>query len=213
MGDDRISNNDAIDAALRLDGDPQKLREFYDSWARRYEDDVGAMAYSTPTIAVRLLLRYLSTDAARLLDAGCGTGLVGVELAAQGYVDIDGFDISESMAVRAVATGCYRKLRGGVDIMQAAQDYTAEAYDAVLSIGVFTPGHVPPQALAVLLQLVHPGGLLLVSTRTHYYETTEFGNIVEDLRAGGSIELLELLQNAPYNSDGDAHYWVFRKPA
>ncbi len=210
MSDDKISENDAIDAALRLDGDPRNVREYYETWAEDYEADVDSAGYSGPAIAARLLPRYVPADAARLLDAGCGTGLVGRELAALGYPHIDGFDLSESMARRARETGGYREVRGGIDIMRAADIYPAD-YDAVLSIGVFTLGHVPAEAFEVLLELARPGGILLLSTRTHYYEETDFGGLVERLCAAAAIELLQCLRDAPYNRDGDAHYWIFRK--
>ena len=68
-------------------------------------------------------------------------------------------------------------------------------------------------ALEVLLRLVRPGGLLLVSTRTHYYEKSEYRGVVDDLLGAGRMQLVELLKDAPYNVDGDAHYWVFKKSA
>jgi predicted TPR repeat methyltransferase len=211
MSDDKISSNPAIDAAMRLDGDPQNLRDYYDDWARNYNLDITSAEYSGPAISARLLRQYLDDSDASLLDAGCGTGLVGIELQALGYRRIDGFDLSESMIEQAGASGVYRKLAGSIDMMQAARSYAADSYDAVLSVGVFTLGHVPPEAMEVLLQLTRPGGLLLISTRTHYYQQTDFQPLVDKLLAEARIELVKLLRDAPYNKDGDAHYWLFRR--
>lgn len=211
MSDDKLSSNPAIDAALRLDGDPENLRAYYDDWARDYNLDITSAGYSGPAISARLLQQYLADTDACLLDAGCGTGLVGVELRALGYRNIDGFDLSDSMAEQARASGVYRQLAGGVDMMEATQSYALESYDAVLSVGVFTLGHVPPEALQVLLQLTRPGGLLVVSTRTHYYQQTGFQQLVDAMLAETQIELLKLLRDAPYNKDGGAHYWMFKK--
>jgi SAM-dependent methyltransferase len=110
MSDDKISSNPAIDAAMRLDGDPQNLRDYYDDWARNYNLDITSAEYSGPAISARLLRQYLDDSDASLLDAGCGTGLVGIELQALGYRRIDGFDLSESMIEQAGASGVYRKL-------------------------------------------------------------------------------------------------------
>jgi len=211
MGKDKISANENIDAALRLDGDPANVRAFYEDWAANYDLDITLAEYSGPAIAARLLQRHQPDPAARLLDAGCGTGLVGSELHALGYRAIEGFDLSESMAERARASGAYRQVRGGIDMMQAADSYDADSWDAVLSVGVFTLGHVPPQALQVLLGMARPGGLLMVSTRTHYYDQTGFQQIVDQLVAQKRMTLAEAVMNAPYNNDGDGHYWVFRK--
>lgn len=211
MSDDKVSSNAAIDAALRLDGDPDKVRAYYDDWAQNYNLDISDAEYSGPAICARLLQECLADTEARLLDAGCGTGLVGIELDTLGYCSIDGFDLSDEMTEQARASGVYRQLSGGIDIMRAMQTYAPGSYDAVLSVGVFTLGHVPPEALTVLLQLVRPGGLLVMSTRTHYYDQTDFQQLVDELTAGQQIELIKLLRDAPYNKDGAGHYWVFRK--
>ncbi len=211
MGEDKISDNEAIDAALHLDGDPDRVREFYEDWARSYNLDTSQSEYSGPAIAARLLAEHLAPGDGSVLDAGCGTGLVGVELQKLGYQRIDGFDLSPAMADEAAATGAYRDLRGNIDLMRAAETYPDKTYDAVLSIGVFTLGHVPPEGLEVLLKLVRPDGLLLVSTRVQYYLQTEFQRVADDLIADGEAILVRMVRDAPYNNDGDAHYWVFRR--
>lgn len=211
MSDDKISDNDAIDAALRLDGDPERVNAYYEDWARDYNQDVASADYSAPAISARLLKRYLPATGVDLLDAGCGTGLAGIELRELGYRRIDGFDLSASMAAEARATGCYREVRGDIDMMRASQSYAGAAFDAVLSVGVFTLGHVPPEALLELLQLTRDGGLLLLSTRSQYYEQTGFQQLIDDLRDQDRIEIRHLLENAPYNHDGDGHYWVLEK--
>ena len=211
MSDDKISNNEAIDAALRLDGEPENVRAFYQDWAKNYNLDTGNAGYSGPAISASLLQQHLADTGARLLDAGCGTGLVGVELHALGYRNIDGFDLSDAMAEQALASGIYRQVKGGIDMLRAAEIYKDASYDAVLSVGVFTLGHVPPEALRVLLRLTRPGGLLVISTRSHYYDQSAFQQVVDDLIADRRIELLKLLDDAPYNNDADGHYWVFRR--
>ena len=211
MSDDRISSNDAIDAALHLDGDPEKVKEFYEEWARTYNVDTTGSDYTGPVISSRLLQQHLTDTDCRLLDAGCGTGLVGIELQKLGYAEIDGFDLSEEMAKLAIATGAYQNVLGAVDMMRATEHYSGAAYDAILSVGVFTLGHVPPEALDVLLKLTRSGGLLVISTRTHYYNDTNYQQVVDRLCADGQVELLQRMDDAPYNNDGDAHYWVFKK--
>ncbi|MEM7563863.1 MAG: methyltransferase domain-containing protein [Pseudomonadota bacterium] len=211
MSDDRISSNDAIDAALHLDGDPEKVKEFYEEWARTYNVDTTGSEYTGPVISSRLLQQHLPKTDSRLLDAGCGTGLVGLELQKLGYGNIDGFDLSEAMARLAIDTGSYQNVLGAIDMMCATEHYTDVTYDAVLSIGVFTLGHVPPEALDVLLQLTRQGGVLVISTRTHYYDDTNFQEVVDRLCANGQVKLLQRMNDAPYNNDGDGHYWVFKK--
>jgi len=211
MSDEKISNNEAIDAALHLDGDPQNVKQFYEDWAKNYNVDTTSSDYVGPVISTKLLSQYLPARDSKLLDAGCGTGLVGIELQALGYDRVDGFDLSDSMAEQATATGAYQQVLGGIDMMRATENYADASYAAILSVGVFTLGHVPPEALIVLLRLVSPGGLLLISTRTHYYDQTNFQLVIDDLVDSDQAELLQVIRDAPYNNDGDGHYWVIKK--
>ncbi len=211
MSDGKISNNEAIEAALNLDGDPQRVKELYEDGAKNYNIDIDDADYSGPSIAARLLGQHLSVKNGRILDAGCGTGLVGIELQALGYGNLDGFDLSDSMVEQAASTGAYGEVLGSIDMMRAAESYAPASYDAILSIGVFTLGHVPPEALNVLLRLTKAGGLLVISTRTHYYDQTNFQQLVDELTTSQQAELIQLIKDAPYNDDGDGHYWVFRK--
>jgi SAM-dependent methyltransferase len=211
MSDEKISSNEAIDAALRLDGDPQNVKQFYADWARTYDQDTGDSEYSGPAIAAKLLNQHLSDTRIRILDAGCGTGQVGRKLQAHGYSHVDGFDLSPEMAELATATGAYQQVIGNIDMMRAIEDYPQADYDALLSIGVFTLGHVPPQALQVLVDMVRKDGLLVISTRSHYFEQTDYQQCVDALLADGQISQLQVVWDAPYNHDGDGHYWVFRK--
>lgn len=213
MSDDKISVNPGIDGALHLDGDPDTIKAYYEDWAETYNDDTAATDYNGPRVAARLLKSALEDGGARLLDAGCGTGLVGAELAKLGFDTIDGFDLSESMAELARATGSYRQVLGEIDIMRAEEHYDGSSYDAVLSIGVFTLGHVPPEALRVLLQLTKPDGLLVISTRTQYYDQSGFRELLDGMLEAGEVELSVRLDNAPYNEDGAAHYFLLRRPA
>ena len=212
MSDEKLSSSAPIDAALHLDGDPDNVKRFYADWAKSYDSDVDAAVYTGPAISAKMLSEHGAAQDGRVLDAGCGTGLVGVELRKLGYTRIDGFDLSPDMARLAGETGAYDQVAGDIDIMRARTDFPHGDYDALLCVGVFTLGHVPPEALEVLLQLLRPGGLMLVSTRSLYYDQTDFQACVDALIEGGHLEQLLVLRDAPYNHDGDAHYWVFRKP-
>ena len=211
-----ISKNKHINAALHLDGDPAKVQAFYEDWAETYKTDTSSIEYQGPQIAADLLAEVRGSNAEKnrhcaVLDAGCGSGFVGEALRKQGYESIDGFDLSIEMAKLASATGCYRRVKDNVDMMKADHIYSAESYDVVTSIGVFTLGHVPPEALTILLKLVTKGGLMIISTRTHYYDQTHFQTLVDDLVDSNRLKLIKLIKDAPYNIDGDAHYWLFQK--
>ena len=58
--------------------DSDELEGIYKNRAKNYEHDVINLAvYVGHLITSELLLSYLREDKAKVLDAGCGTGLVG----------------------------------------------------------------------------------------------------------------------------------------
>ena len=114
-----------------------ELMGLYEEWAARYDQDVNdTWGYSGPERAIFWLRHYLAPEGARVLDAGCGTGLVAVALSDGGFNRIDGIDYSTAMLAEAAKKTVYQQLQ--ID---------AGAYDGVTCVGTFTPAHVEPGAL------------------------------------------------------------------
>lgn len=210
------SDHEIVDEALNLDGDPEKVRRFYDDWAANYDKDVADIAYVGPRVAAELLEKHLglvgrkTRDEVKILDAGCGTGLAGKELHAAGFRQIEGFDLSAEMAERAAGSGFYRNVTGDVDIMKAEDHFDPEAFDVVVCVGVFTLGHIPPEALEVLVRLVRPGGILFVSTRTEYYDETDYPKVAKSLIDSGRMRIAEGIERAHYLDGSTSHFWVYQ---
>jgi 2-polyprenyl-3-methyl-5-hydroxy-6-metoxy-1,4-benzoquinol methylase len=56
----------------------EELMTAYSEWAEKYDNDLlGEMGYVAPMIASKLLVSHLEDKGARIMDAGCGTGIVG----------------------------------------------------------------------------------------------------------------------------------------
>ena len=143
-----------------------------------------------PARSVELLSKYLPMEEAVVLDAGCGTGLVGQLLAKARKFQIDGADYSQSMLDEAQAKGCYRALQQ-VDLNQPLQ-IAADTYDAVICIGTFTLGHVQPEALHEMLRITQPGGRLCFTVRDEFWLKSNFGSLLNELEQAGQVELSEL---------------------
>jgi len=205
-----LSHNELVHKALELDGNPEKVGEFYDGWAKDYKADTDHIRYEGPATIAELLVKHVDPNAS-IVDAGCGTGFVGQELSKRKYYNVYGFDLSREMAKIARETHCYNEVIGGVDIMEAIGMYADEVFDAAVSVGVFTLGHVPPEALNVLVDLVFPGGIVIVSIRDLYNERTNIGQIIDNLVENEKVEVLERIVGAPYSIDGAADYWIFKK--
>jgi predicted TPR repeat methyltransferase len=208
------SSRETIQRSHQLNGESAQLRAYYQQWADSYDDDVRAEDYRGPQVMAELLEQWRRARPAEtaVLDAGCGTGLVGAELRRRGYPLIDGCDLSDEMVDLARQTHAYRQLHPGVDLNWDLGTVGAGRYDAVICCGVFTLGHVLPAALNQLLKAVRPGGLVLVSTRDHYLKTSGFRQHLSWLRREGRADLRHARHDAPYIADESASYWVLQLP-
>lgn len=91
-----------------------------------------------------------------VLDAGCGTGRVGVELAAAGWDGtLVGFDLPAGMLAVAAETAHHERL---VQASLTELPLGDESVDAVIATGVFTHGHVRSESFPQVLRVVRPGG-------------------------------------------------------
>jgi SAM-dependent methyltransferase len=144
--------------------DLDALRSEYDRIASVYDSGVGEeMAYASPRAVAKVARRLLEPEAA-VLDAGAGTGLLGVELARAGFQRLDALDMSGGMLDQAEDKGVYRDLKVGT--LGETLDYETGAYDGVVSAGVLTAGHAPATTLDELVRVTRPGGHVIFTLRS-----------------------------------------------
>ncbi|WP_192254180.1 class I SAM-dependent DNA methyltransferase [Mesorhizobium silamurunense] len=193
------------------------LAQYYRDRAGTYDLYVGRQGYCGPLVVAELAAAiqtaYLAKEraATTILDAGCGTGLVGLQLKRLGFQLIDGFDLIGEMAEKAQETGIYRHVQGDVDLNGPLSDYSNAIYDITVCCGVFTHRHARPDGLRELARVTRPNGFVIASTRKSYAEATSFEDEVRRLQDAGVLMRACYLSNARYY-DEDAHYWVFRVP-
>lgn len=205
---------DIIKESHALSGEPEQVAQFYQKWADTYDKDVLNEEYTGPEYISNYFAEIMQKEnnqedkQLKILDAGCGTGLVGIALQRKGYHHIDGCDISHKMIDVAEQTGAYQTLIEGVDINDM-RPFKEEQYDATISCGVFTLGHVPPTALEELLRITKKGNLVVMSTRSSYYESTDFQVVCDHLDQEGRVKIVDHVIG-PYIMEEDAHYWAFR---
>lgn len=207
----------AVRDALALGGDAERITEYYDRWADTYDDDLldGYGGGDSIVATLRDALHRIDDDEAfgpdraRVLDAGCGTGLVGAALHAIGYRDLHGVDLSHEMVAVAGRRGIYRTLAGGVDLTDPPAELIGSA-DLVVLGGVLTPGHVPPSALATIASLARPGGLVVASVRQAYLDETDFHEHQAGLCRAGDLTLVVHQKAMPYTNDSTGDYYAWR---
>ena len=167
----------------------QELLDVYKKWASIYDKDnddlLGTVSQPNP---VQIFHKYLSDKNQKIIDVGCGTGLVGVELSKLGYTNFDGIDISKEMIDIAIDRG-YRSLFLGN--LNDSLPLESNSYDAALCVGVFTHGHVGPSRLIELIRVIKPQGLLCFTVNEDVYESYGFDKVIKELEAKKLWKLLE----------------------
>lgn len=142
----------------------QDAADFYDGWADGYEDELAENGYATPARCAAALAQF-ADPSAPLIEFGCGTGLGGLALRAQGYTTIDGFDLSAEMLDKARAKGIYRAL-GPIDLSQTLE-IEAGIYTNAAAIGVLNPSFLPPGVIDAIVDILPPGGCFVFSINDH----------------------------------------------
>ncbi len=143
--------------------DLDELRTEYDRIASAYDAElVDGMGYRSPRAVAGVARRLLPLDA-RILDAGAGTGLLGVALAEAGFTHIDGLDMSTGMLAEAARKRVYDELLQGRLGDRLA--YETGSFDAVAAAGVLTIGHAPAVSLDELVRITRRGGHVIFTLR------------------------------------------------
>lgn len=178
----------------------------YAAWAGDYESDLARFGYLLPSVAVGLAARHIGVGDGALLDAGCGTGLVGELLSLIGFEPIVGIDLSEAMLARAELKNAYDSLlpmRLGDQL-----GFEDDAFAAVVCVGTLTPGHAGPEAFEELLRVVRPGGRIIFSLRADEGIDPGYGETIEKLQFDGlwrHIESSRAFAGMPAEDDTILH--------
>lgn len=159
--DDKDGPSGYLQKVYDLDG-AEAVTAYYDAWAEGYDAELAANGYATPARCAAALATTGLARTAPILDMGCGTGLSGAALAAEGFTIIDGLDPSEGMLARAAARGVYRDLSSA-----DSADIPRGRYSAIAAAGVIGPGAAEPWLFDRCLSLLAPGGLFCFSFNDH----------------------------------------------
>jgi MFS family permease len=165
-----------------------ELRTEYDRIAAAYDTELlEGMGYRSPEAVSAVARRLLPADA-RILDAGAGTGLLGVALAEAGFTRLAGVDLSPGMLAQAARKNVYGDLREGR--LGDALDYETGEFDGVVSAGVLTVGHAPAECLDELVRITRAGGHVIFTLRSDQ-TPNGYPEKMDELRAAGRWELVQ----------------------
>ena len=158
----------------------EEVMKYYDEWGtnNKYDQDMIDWDYTGPKETVEIFKNHAKNKKIKIYDAGCGTGLVGVELKKYGYNNFDGVDLSQKL-LDLVPHGLYKNL-SKTDLNKPL-NIKDNQYDAVLCVGTFTFGHVKPPALDEFIRISKNKGLLCFTINEGIYEEYGFDKKIKEL--------------------------------
>ena len=175
---------------------------YYESLASDYDATLDSWGYTAPQRAADLLLSALRSDSTdrHMLDAGCGTGLVGRALRDAGFTGrLSGIDVSPQSLQLAHRRGVYDELgEGDLQRPLTAEDDT---YDGVVCVGVLT--YVPDvlAAWAEFCRVVRPGGAIVCTQRDDLWRSRRTDAALHALEADARWTVTHLSGGQPYLPD------------
>lgn len=185
------SNLSSFLQSIRTVSSPDDCGAIYDEWATTYDTDVRhtEVDYVGPIMTAHAVVAANGNITGAILDAGCGTGLVGVALSQAGAKNIDGIDISPGMLEVARRTGVYRDL--SIADMSKVIEKQDQSYDVITCVGTFTAGHVGPvPALQELVRVVKKDGLVVSTVVDEFWVLGGYEAEAERLSAVGAVDIL-----------------------
>ena len=185
---------------------PEQLLKYYQDWTNnnKYNKDMVDWNYTAPQETVSVLKKYAFDKNFKILDAGCGTGLVGIELKKHGYTNIEGVDFSQNM-LDLVPNGLYKKIEK-VDLNKLIK-FKDNTYDVVMCVGTFTYGHVKTQALDELIRIIKNNGLICFTINEGIYEEYGFDKKIKELSDKKYWKVKEFFKS-DYITTKDVEAWL-----
>tara|TARA_Y100000590_G_scaffold262066_1_gene294139 strand:+ start:312 stop:935 length:624 start_codon:yes stop_codon:yes gene_type:complete len=182
----------------------EDIMQHYEKWGDKYDQDMVDWNYTGPKETVNIFKKYTVNKDIKIFDAGCGTGLVGIELKKIGYTNIHGADLSKKL-LNLVPQGIYSKLEQ-IDLNKSLNK-KSNIYDAVLCVGTFTFGHVKPPALDELIRVIKNKGLICFTVNEGIYEEYGFDKKIKNLSDNKSWNVIEFFKS-DYIKSKDVNAWL-----
>lgn len=202
-----------LDKAYDVEG-PEDNRELYAEWAGTYDSGfVVDSRYVYPRQVAEVFCDGFAQMDQPVLDVGCGTGLVGAELAKEGVAVIDGIDLSPEMLAEAEAKThdgrpLYRQLIEA-DLTNSTE-LTDHAYAGIVSAGAFTHGIFGPETIPELLRVARPGARFALGINSAHFDEVGFGHWLKQRQSEGHIAGLRIDLRPIYEEadEADPDQWT-----
>ena len=183
-----------------------EVMKYYDEWAKsqKYNKDMDAWEYSGPKETAEVINKHQKDKNIKIFDAGCGSGLVGVELKKYGFINFDGSDISREL-LNQVPKGLYQNLTQS-DLNKPI-NISNNSFDIVTCVGTFTFAHVKAHALDEFVRITKNKGLICFTINEGIHEEYGFDKKIEELENKNKWRRIKFFKS-DYIASKDVNAWL-----
>ena len=183
-----------------------EVMKYYDEWGKdnKYDQDMVDWNYTGPKETSEVFAKHQKNKDIKIYDAGCGTGLVGVELKKYGFSNFHGADLSQKL-LDLVPEGLYQKLEK-VDLNKEINEKD-NSFDALMCVGTFTFGHVKPPALDEFIRITKNKGLICFTINEGIHEEYGFDKKIDQLNKDNKWKEIEFFKSN-YIASKDVNAWL-----
>jgi len=183
-----------------------KVLKYYDDWTKnaQFNQDMIDWEYTAPVNTVQLLDKYIHNKNIKILDAGCGSGLAGIELKKRGFTNIYGVDFSQSM-LNLIPNNIYQTVEL-IDLNEPLK-YDDNVFGAIICVGTFTYGHVKAHALDEFIRATNKNGYICFTINEGIYTEYKFDKKINELSQNKSWKVLNLSKSS-YIVNKDVEAWL-----
>jgi predicted TPR repeat methyltransferase len=205
-----LDSSDRLGAGLRLARlgeaparamSPAYVRGLFDQYAARFDRElIDHLGYCGPAVMIAAIDRVAGASFRRVLDLGCGTGLMGAAIRSRAELLV-GIDLSPAMLAEARTKGIYDRLVEA-DLVDGLAAENCE-FDLVLAADVLAYFHDLAAPLAAAARVLAPHGLTALTLERHAGEgailddTLRYAHGAAHLRAAAAAAGLTLAHLAP----------------
>ena len=183
-----------------------EVMKYYDEWGEnnKYDQDMEDWNYTGPKETSSVFIKYETNKDVKIYDAGCGTGLVGVELKKYGFSNFYGADLSQKL-LDLVPPNLYKKLEK-VDLNKSIKE-NDNTYDSIMCVGTFTYGHVKPPALDEFIRITKNNGLICFTINEGIHEEYGVDKKIQELNSSNKWHQIEFFKS-DYIASKDVNAWL-----
>lgn len=193
-----MADHDTAEQKRRNSYDDPDKEKYYDQWAQTYEEDLRSEGYAGPDQAAGMLSSLVAPDTT-VMDFGCGTGLVGARLQAQGFAYLYGVDISQRMLAQAEQRDCYVSLRQH-DLTTPMHDDIR--YQAGICVGVCGFGPVTAEHIALMTAVLVPAAPLIITVNDMAWQEKDWSSQLDQAQTEFDFSI-DYVKSIPYLVDKD----------